>query len=212
MTTICFHEHKGCYGLLLRKTVFWFNILTAPSSFKLAGLTVGSRYFWQWTKENSSAGLLCAANTCSSCKGIALLLASEPAEARGGKGKARRPFPRTCRARARTCLQGDVESLAAGERLDAQVVPGPGLQAPQGAAVGAVSLGGGLAAGRLPVLGAPAQAEVAGAARGAPAQPNALPGDAPLRQVGAASRLLPRRGLRRAETALRDRQYPRPQP
>ena len=95
---------------------------------------------------------------------------------------------------ARTCLHGDVDSLPVGERLDAEVVPGPGLQAPQGAAVGAVACGGGLAAGRLPVLGAPGQAEVAGAARGAPPQPDALPGDASLRQVGAASRRLPRRG------------------
>lgn len=105
---------------------------------------------------------------------------------------------------ARTCLHGDVDSLPVGERLDAEVVPGPGLQAPQGAAVGAVARGGGLAGGRLPVLGAPGQAEVAGAARGAPQQPDALPGDAPLRQVGAASRRLPRRGLRRAGKALRD--------
>lgn len=95
-----------------------------------------------------------------------------------------------------TCLQGHGRVLPSGQRLDAEVVPGAGLQALQGAAVGAVAAAGGQAGGGEPVLGAPAQAEVAGGAAGSPAQPGALPGHPPLRQVGAAPRRLPQRGLR----------------
>lgn len=104
-----------------------------------------------------------------------------------------------------TCLQGDVGGLPVGERLDAEVVPRPGFQVPHGAAVGTVAGAGGPAAGGPSVLGASRQVEVAGVGRGAPAQPGAPRGHAALRQIGAAARSLPARGLRRerAGRALR---------